>query len=79
MGGRPLERTISKHVMLPLARAILSKALEPGDSVALSVRQDRLAFDFKKAVLPPVTGVETAEITTPEISSAQGPVVPPAP
>lgn len=46
MGARPLTRVIQEHVKKPLAEQILFGELSEGGTASLSVKDDKIAFDF---------------------------------
>ena len=54
MGARPMARVIKEQIKKPLAEELLFGVLEGGGHVRISVREDKLAFEFegrKEAVL----------------------------
>ncbi len=47
-GARPLKRFLQKHLETPLARALIADDIADGTSVKVSLKDEKLFFDFKK-------------------------------
>ncbi|MEZ4237201.1 MAG: AAA family ATPase [Myxococcota bacterium] len=53
-GARPLKRAVTTHLLNPMSTAIIGGGFEPGDTIAVDVRDDALVFERIPA--PPEDG-----------------------
>ena len=60
-GARPLARVIQEHIKKPLAEELLFGKLVKGGSVKVTLKDDKLAFDYIEAVQPPVVAKPEGE------------------
>ena len=44
-GARPLKRAVQQYLMNPMSRAIVSGGFEPGDTLAVTMEDEKLAFE----------------------------------
>ena len=60
-GARPLARVIQEHIKKPLAEELLFGKLVKGGSVKVTLKDDKLAFEYTEAVPPPVVAKPEGE------------------
>jgi ATP-dependent Clp protease ATP-binding subunit ClpA len=51
MGARPLAKVISNSIKMPLSKEILFGKLKNGGAVMVSVKDDKLEFDYLSSVV----------------------------
>jgi ATP-dependent Clp protease ATP-binding subunit ClpA len=70
-GARELRRIIKTEVEAPLAELIIDGHFDAGDSISISIRRDRIAFDGAKRASPARSAAKAAEAP----SNADAPTV----
>ena len=60
-GARPLARVIQEHIKKPLAEELLFGKLAKGGAVKVTLKDNKLEFEFIEAAVPALPGPEGDE------------------